>query len=148
MSVTPQQRIVAIELLGRIIDEPFEDAETIVELMVALREQGERGLAIMKWLSLLPRARGRAELAATNDALQLTLLTPTTNLPRTVQHAMRPVTGEDKTRSVAAMRDPDAHERVSHGSCVDCGELFPMTWGRRGRPPTRCERHRFKARSG
>ena len=140
MTLTPQQHTVAAELFSRATRlNCHEEAVLVIESITALVEQGERGMDILKWLSLLPRARGKQALRVRETQHQLSLITVEGLHPRVV-HALRPVSGQDKTRSVSSLMNPDTAGRPTTGTCGVCGDVFVMN--PTGRPATKCEQHR------
>lgn len=133
--VSPAQRSVCAELMNRTTRMSHEESLMLLDAVAALMDGGEQGNTILHWLSLLPRARGKAE------ALRLEPVARTPLAPSVV-HALRPVVGEDKTRSIKRLLDPDAYAPKIR-ECVECGTTFDAGY-RPGRPAERCSVHKRK----
>lgn len=160
MTVSPAQHVVMVELLSRATRlNCHGEAQLIVETITALVEGGETGLAVVRWLSLLPRARGKQALRVGETQQQLSLIN-TEGLHPNVVNALRPPRGpQDRTRSADRLLNPDeAHmytakrERVDRhggrpdtGTCRVCQAEFVMN--RHGRPASTCDLHRRRRRT-
>lgn len=152
MSLSPEQRTACAELLSRATAiNCFEEAALLLDTIESL-VAGEqiRAVDVIRWLTLLPRVKDRAAALAQApmpNPAQLALVTPVSDLPDTMQHAMRPVSGADRRRSAEWLTNPDAGPssvkrigRPATADCTVCGETFQMNPF--GRPATRCEAHR------
>lgn len=148
MSVSPAQQTVCADLLSNATGlYCHAEAVLLIESVTALVAGGERGSDVLRWLSLLPRARGKQALLLAADPEQLSLRDPLDDLHPSVRHALRPVRGEDKTRSVSRLLEPDAHGDQTRLCAVCDAEFLATSTPLGGRRPTKCPTHRRKAAS-
>jgi hypothetical protein len=153
--LSPEQRTACAELLSRGTGiNCFEEAALLLDTIETLVDGDKiRAIDLIRWLTLLPRVKDRAAALAQApmpNPAQLALVTPVSDLPATMQHAMRPVAGADRRRSAEWLTNPEAGPssvkrigRPATGICRDCDAEFPMNPF--GRPATRCEAHRRPA---
>jgi len=155
VTLTPAQHAALAELFRLALGlDNREDAAHLLDHLHALRVHGEEAPTIMQWLSLLPRAR---ESGATITIRRtFAVIAP---LPTHVQAVLNGTRAANKPNAQYAwLIDPDtdpgrdgtraaraAERRPADATCSVCGDLFELPDAPRGgRPPTKCETHRFK----
>lgn len=153
MSLTPAQHTVSAELVSRGTGiNCHEEAVLLLGILTTLIANGERPYEVIRWMSLLPRARGKqaVRMQAPEPSVSVEDLHPQ------VQSALQPARSKHARRSVARLIDPDAaaeydeqRRRIDrHGgrpakaACKVCGKEFRMN--ETGRPAVTCPEHRYR----